>query len=94
MLTSTDAHVLTPITATIMDALMPDPAPSSPFTAIITNTKAKTPSVTTKEDMTQNGPNTIVPTMTAQPLATWKRKNKAQRLQGCKQTTPRAQTKV
>ena len=58
---------------------MPDPTPSSPFTAIITNTKAKTPFVTTKEDMTQNGPNTIVPTMTAQPLATWKRKNKAQK---------------
>ena len=58
---------------------MPDPVLSSPFTAIITNTTAKTPSVPTKEDMTQNGPNTTVPTMKAQPLATWKRKNKAQK---------------
>ena len=78
-LTSIDAYASTPITATITDALMLDPETSSQFTAITTNTKVETPSVPTKEDKTQNGPNTIAPTITAQPLATWKRKNKAQR---------------
>ncbi|KAK7840977.1 hypothetical protein CFP56_016020 [Quercus suber] len=78
-LTPTDAHASTPIIATITDALMPDPKTSSHFTTAIIDTKAKTPLIPTKEDKTQNGQNTIAPAITAQPLATWKRKNKAQR---------------
>ena len=51
---------------------MPDLETSSQFTSISTHAKVETPSIPTKEDKTQNGPNTIAPTITAQQLATWK----------------------